>query len=164
MPKRRRIGRRAVYQTSKKRPLDKNIINISQIYGIGGGQINTQLYGTSFPGTVTGLRWQLNFQNGTGATGNIMYAIVISRDGVLPSVLANTSGAPMYKPEQQVIAIGEMALENTGSTAGPSLRGIEGQTKSMRKLQNGDALFFIARTDAAIQALVTGVVQFFIKS
>lgn len=164
MPKRRRGARRAVYQTSKKRPLDKNIINVTVPLVIAGTQVNTQLYTTTFPGTVTGLRWMLNFQNGTAATGNVMYAIVVSRDGVTPSTIANTSGAAMYKPEQQVFAIGEMALENTTSPSGPSNKTIEGQTKSMRKLQAGDVLSFIAKTDGTIASTVTGVVQFFIKS
>lgn len=161
------------FTSRSKRPIDKNIVafsislaNATQgeviIWPPGGG-------GAIFPGTITGIRWNVNVKSTTSATVRFAWAIVRVREGQNPSGL-NIPGASgiLYKPEQDVIVIGhEMThIENNTTGVGWNNYKIEGTTKSMRKIQNGDRIYFICQDDdsSASANTVAGMIEYFIKT
>jgi len=169
MPRRVRRYRKAVYSTSQKRPIDKQLVNgfadltgtataKEKIYPQGTGASNA---GVNFPGTITGLRWQVAGINGSVENTVIRWCIVKCREGLTPGNLTNhTAAGAMYVPEQDVIAWGQLIV----GAEWVSNYHNEGSTKAMRKLQNGDSLWFVSN-DASANALnVWYTIQFFYKT
>lgn len=149
--------------TSKvKRSVDKKLIAVDIPMNVGGIGTST-LKTTTFPCTITGLRWSLSAQASSVLTGAVYWAIVMVQDGETPNNLnvANTSN--YYMPEQAVLAFGAGHVVGTTATAGPEVALWEGSTKAMRKMKQGDQLFFITFGSTAATAQCTGIIQFFCK-
>lgn len=144
-----------------KRPIDKNLIAISQ--SVTTAQTSTDLLTATFPATVTGLRWSMNIRGSTTAHQLVSWAIVIVKDGLSASTISQSDGAAMYQPEQNVLAFGSVATLDSDAGTGNGSYNWEGSTKSMRKLMGGDKLVLIAKANANT-ATYAGVVQFFTKS
>jgi len=163
MPKRRR---RTVYNSRKVRPKDKQILAVWDTPFDDGATVtqkNYPLYTWTFPGTLTGLRWNITFMDST-ATQNIVWAIVIAKQGTSPSNLSIPAApATMYSPEQNVLAWGmEGVLAKVDGTQNRAL--FSDKTKSMRKLMSGDQLFLIvANTQGNISntTRIAAAIQFF---
>lgn len=153
-----------VVQTSTKRPIDKSLINVTKTT-IADSQYTTTLATATYPGTVTGLRWSIAVQS-EGSGDNIIYwAIVRTKDGVAVSTIATSDASKMYVPEQEVLAFGIIPVQQSDATAGPCNHVIEGNTKSMRKLANGDQLVFIAKgTVGGDSTTLRAIIQFFTKT
>lgn len=150
-----------VVQRSAKRPIDKALVVVNQ--STTGTQQKTDLLTTTFPCTVTGLRWSLTaFGSATGEQ-LLYWAVVIIRDGLSASTIATSDGASLYDPEQNVLAFGVVRLADRDAGAGPICANFEGSTKSMRKMMGGDKLSFISITDGNT-INVDGCVQYFCKS
>ena len=147
-----------------KRPIAKDIISIG-ITNAGVTQRAVVLKTTTFPCTLTGLRWSLSFLSvlTTGPAAQF-WAIVINRDGETSNTLNTASAATLYAPEQNVLAWGHFFVVDADIGQGPSSQLTEGVTKTMRKLQEGDTLDFITIGTAGTANLVRGAVQFFCKS
>lgn len=172
--KRRRFSGRS------KRPIDKNIIVFSLAVD-GAGQTEATLWppagapatGSIFPGTITGIRWNLSVRCVISTTVRFAWAIVRIRESQTASalVLPNTIGI-LYRPEQDVIVCGHemIGVSNNNTNLGFNEYKIEGSTKSMRKIQNGDRLLFLCQDDDANVRLpgstnaVAGIVEYFIKT
>jgi len=158
--KRRRTEAGFVAVTSTKRPIDKQLIAINKSL-VAATQTTTTLVTSTFPCTVTGLRWNISWLNGV-TTGRFDWAIVIVRDGLAVSNIANSDGSSFYQPEQDVLAFGCAGALATTGTAGPVVRLWEGSTKSMRKLMGGDAIVLVMLGEQI--SYVDGIVQLFCKS
>lgn len=161
MSKRRRTGSGAVAVVGRagKRPTDKQLICISKS-GVDGTQVSSTLYTASFPGTVTGLRWNVSAAQDAG-TGNalIFWAIVKVPQGTTAGTLSISDASTLYSPENMVMAFG-------GANCDPDGYGTlwDGATKGMRKLQAGDTLVWIAKGTATNTCNVKGCIQFFYKT
>ena len=155
MSKRRRFNTRAA------RPVDK-LLKTVQLSVIA-TQVSTQLLDITFPATVAGLRWSLSYNHIlTTSDANLLWAIVVVRDGETVNSMSASDGANFYTPEQNVLAFG--ALRPTRTDAGQATYTWEGNTKTMRKLAVGDELHLIVDGSSAAQGTFLGVVQFFTKS
>lgn len=153
------MKRARVVQTSSKRPIDKALIAVNK-NGLAGTQQSTVLSTTTFPCTITGLRWDITALQdaGTGVCSG-MWAIVVVRDGLSANTISFTDAGTVYEPEQDVLAFGTWAVDNNTDT-----QRISGTTKSMRKLMGGDQLVLIAKGVATNTTTIFGAVQFFCKS
>lgn len=150
-----------VVQMSAKRPIDKSLIYVSQ--SLNTTQQSTTLTTTTFPCTITGIRWSLAGQNTTTANQTVRWAIVLVKDGLSASTMAASDASDFYTPEQNVLAFGVFKMTDSDAGGGPSAYNFEGSTKTMRKMMAGDVLQLI--TDASSTAgNFEGVVQFFCKS
>lgn len=147
--------RRRRTKTGVKRPIDKKLITITQGTALT-TQVQTLLYTATYPATVGGLRWELGL-DASGGDNALAWAIVLVRDGGNPATLSHTNGGSLYVPEQNTIAFGRTFV-------GQDTIHIEGSTKSMRKLMDGDQIFLIVKAKNALQWYVDGAVQFFMKS
>jgi len=145
-----------------KRPIDKKLVNV-QLATLDSTQQDSDIYpAATFPGTITGLRWDIMFQRTAGATafGQYAWAIVVVPAGTTVSTLSLTDEGSLYDPEQMVLAFGRGLSWGVGET--PAM--FSGSTKSMRKLKAGDKLVFIAKGVNTNTHHVAGVVQFFYKT
>ncbi len=142
-----------------KRPVDKAIVNITKAT-IGASQVNTDLFTTTFPCTIVGLRWHITMLQdaGTGATF-LNWAIIILRDGLTADTLSTSDGSTLYNPEQDVMTFGVMQIDNNTTTVSNV-----GETKTMRKMQGGDKLVWLGIGVATNTCTVRGTVQFFCKT
>ncbi len=145
------------------RPIDKELKFVNQ--ATTNSVVETVLKTTTFPGTVVGLRWSLGVSGQlASAAGLVTWAVVVVPDGEAANTPAISDGADFYTPEQNVLAFGVFRLQDADIGQGPSSANIEGTTKTMRKLKQGDKLSFITLAEAASTALLDGVVQFFFKT
>ena len=144
---------------SAKRPIDKNLKYIKKT-GVNATQVSTTLFTATFPCTVVGLRWSMDaYQDaGTGAA-NILWAVVIVRDGNSANNMGASDAADFYTPEQDVLAFGHGSMDNNVDT-----QHWEGTTKTMRKFMGGDVLQFITLGANTNTSNVQGIIQFFCKS
>jgi len=154
--KRRRTGPSRF--TVAKRPVDKSIINVLHD-PITSSQKSTTLLTSSFPCTVTGLRWNLTWHNTDSGGGHkVWWAIVVVRDSATASTIGTSDGGSFYKPEENVLTYGTTWLEAAGSGM------TSGTTKTMRKVAGGDTLRFIVLSSTATTTAVQGIIQLFCKS
>lgn len=160
-----RGGRASFVSISTVRPIDKKIVTVNKLV-VGSAQQATTLISATFPCTITGLRWSVAAENLVGTNGvNVGWAIVQSKENLnVNNVTVPGDGVDFYTPEQEVLAWGVSKLNAENASNGKSIALWDGSTKTMRKLQNGDALVMIVRTDTAVSVNFTGVVQFFCKS
>ncbi len=142
------------------RPIDKQIIGVNK--SVSTAQLVTTLFTATFPCTVVGIRWDLSSLNSIASTNTLLWALVLVKEGETVDTLGLADSAPLYNPEQNVIAHGVHLFPPAGVAGGPVSREEEGSTKSMRKLQGGDQLqlLFLA-SSASVE--VQGTVQFFCK-
>lgn len=145
-----------------KRPIDKKLWNAA-LTAIVGVQQEVNIYpAATFPGTITGLRWDIMVQRTvTNATFSAYsWAIVVVPAGTATSTLSLGNDTSLYDPEQNVLAFGR------GNSWDPLQDGtmFSGSTKSMRKLKAGDKLVFAIIGTATHAHAVTGTVQFFYKT
>ncbi len=155
--KRRRTSRGFVVA---KRPIDKDLIVVTKD-NLGASQTVQTLKTTTFPCTLTGLRWSIDI-GGDGGTGlaRTHWAIVIVRDGNTANTITTTGESTFYEPEQDVLAFG-VALTQADLW---DPKHFDGATKTMRKLMDGDLVQFLMLGEATNTSKVAGVVQFFCKS
>lgn len=150
-----------------KRPIDKKLVSIS-LTNIIGAQQKTNLYAAAtFPGTITGLRWDFNVTRSggtTNTTGNYGWAIVVTPAGTTTSTLAIGNTSSLYDPEQMVLAFGGGCTFNGAAGASNNNTMYAGSTKAMRKLKTGDTLDFIVFGTATERHDLSGAVQFFYKT
>ena len=164
MSKRARTGEvvaeTTVVRRAPRRPIDKNLINIA-LATVTNTQIQTTLKTTTFPCTVTGVRWEISVIAGAATTNPSLcaWAIVKLRDGNTANGLGGSDGADFYAPEQDVIVWGKKHIAPDDTHGGPSHFG--GTTKIMRKMMGGDVLAFIVVGTSGIPFDVNGTVQFF---
>lgn len=147
-----------------KRPIDKKLTNVLIQNLVAAKQDATLYDSATFPGTITGLRWELSAvrSGGTATTfGHFAWAIVVVPAGTTISNLSLTSAGSLYDPEQMVLAFGRGCTWD--ASAGEVLM-YEGSTKAMRKLKAGDKLVFTAFGTATERHDITGTVQFFYKT
>ena len=119
------------------------------------------LYTVTFPGTITGLRWDLAGTQFAGAgIGRVTWAIVVAREGLGVDTLGIADGNTIYNPEQNCLAFGTF-MPGTDANSLHSM----GSTKTMRKLMGGDTIQFLSLGNSGTNTLdVAGTIQFFIKS
>ncbi len=126
---------------------------------------------TTFPCTLTGLRWDFNTPLSSTDTSTAHYfnwAIILVKQGNDANDLLSgnqTAPAILYEPEQNVLATGFMSPGTTGNTSTSGTW--RGTTKTMRKLQTGDRIALIYRLGGATdlnELHFGGTVQFFCKS
>ncbi len=142
-----------------KRPINKSIIAVQQA-GNDATDTTSTLFTTTFPCTITGLRWDLAFTQDAGTgTAFIHWAIVLVRAGVTGDTLSITDGATFFDPETNCLVFGSFTIDNNTQT-----KHAAGSTKTMRKMQGGDILAFVAKGSATNTSRVDGVIQFFCKT
>ncbi len=142
------------------RPIDKELKVVNKS-AVAGSQVATVLKTTTFPGTVVGLRWSLGAVQDAGtAISQLTWAIIVVSDGNAASTIALSDAADMYTPEQDVLAYGCVVASGTDINS----ERIEGTTKTMRKLKQGDQLQLITIAEATNTWTLFGVVQFFFKT
>ncbi len=145
------------------RPIDKELKVANQLSTT--SVTSTVLKTTTFPGTVVGLRWNLAIVNAL-STGNSLthWAVVVIPDGEAANTPSTSDGADFYTPEQNVLAFGVTRTSDTDGGVGPLTVHVEGTTKTMRKLKQGDVLAFISLCGSVNGAQIDGVLQFFFKT
>ncbi len=142
-----------------RRPIDKEIVVVFKT-GLVGTQAVTTLKTTTFPCTITGLRWDIEAAQIAGtAVSKIAWAIVLVPEGDAINTLVISDAGSLYSPEQNVMAFG-MGLPQTTSNGSR----FQGSTKTMRKMRGGDLLQFVAVSEATNSLDVFGAIQFFCKS
>lgn len=146
-----------------KRPIDKSLISIFHM-NVSTTAQSTQLIVATFPCTVMGLRWDFMLNATTGALAEVYWLIVIVKQGVPVGVPGLGDGSTFYAPEENVLAFGVRAVSGQTFTCGDCNPHFKGQTKTMRKLQSGDQLLFVATSNLVTGPDMHGVVQFFCKS
>ncbi len=161
--RKRRRTTPVIVSKSAVRPIDKQLINVAGA-ALDATQDSSTLFTTTFPATITGIRWSLGFVQDAGtATTACKWCIVVARDQITASAISLTDESSMYQPEQNVLAFGSAVSFNiAGGPAVPTR--FEGSTKTMRKLQTGDKILFLAKGEATNTFEYDGTVQFFIKS
>lgn len=155
-----------VVQTSTKRPIDKNLVNVN-IAALANTQQNISLITATFPSTITGVRWSICLQSNVGQVANQGgWALIRVKDGVAPNTMSFTNGATFLEPEQEVIAFGRWAVQAdaVATSTGPSIHRFEGSTKSMRKLMGGDQIYFCVNGATAGTVNTIATIQFFAKT
>ncbi len=145
-----------------RRPTDKELIFVNQTATT--ANVTTTMKTATFPCTVVGLRWDFIMEALVTTNSTISWIIVIVRDGNAANTISQSNGADMYTPEQDVMAFGTVHVVANDETGGNMNAHIQGQTKTMRKMQQGDLLQFISLSNTVSSAAVRGVVQFFCKS
>lgn len=161
-------GRAQTGQISRrsKRPIDKKLMNVN-LGPITNAQVNTPLIdGANFPGTITGIRWNINYVRtvfNANTIAGYVWAIVIVPAGTAISNLTVGNGSSMYDPEQNVLAFGTGNSYSNAFTSNCQ-KSFEGSTKSMRKLKNGDKLVFVALGTATEACYLYGTIQWFYKT
>ncbi len=157
----RRFRQNVPLVRGSRRPTDKELIYVAQT--VTTSNVATTMKTATFPCTIVRLRWDMAF--GVATTGNtfINWIIVIVRDGNAANTISQSNGADMYTPEQDVMAFGTVALQGSSQDSNEAFH-ITGQTKTMRKMQQGDILQFITLGNVVNGATLKGVVQFFCKS
>jgi len=171
MARRMRRGRRRVVNIQSKRPIDKGLImgHLDLTGAMQGSRIILPVGGTgvSFPGTVTGIRWAISyFTNGATTQSVCNWIIVKCREGTTPNNI-NNGGAiqNLYIPESDVISWGQLNSNAQGAGTLDMCPWVDsGTTKSMRKLQAGDALHFVAQDNITTASQVFFTIQFFYKT
>ncbi len=142
-----------------KRPINKSLIAVQQAGNTATDKSST-LFTTTFPCTITGLRWDLSFsQDGGAGLAFIHWAIILVRAGVTQDTLSITDGSSFFDPESNCLVFGSFTIENSTET-----KHAFGSTKTMRKLQGGDLLIFVAKGSATNTSRVDGIIQFFCKT
>ncbi len=145
-----------------RRPIDKNLVCVNKS-AIGASQVSTTIRAAvTFPSTLTGLRWSLNVFNNAGtAETQCFWAIAVVPQGTTASTLAFSDAATLYSPEKNVLTFG---MHSSLTSVGAQGHMFEGSTKTMRKLQVGDTVVFIAIAEATNTWSALGVVQYFLKT
>jgi len=148
-----------------RRPIDK--ILLGGFFSNMATQKEAPIVTATFPATFLGLRWNIAVHSTTGNNTDshqaVSWAIVILRQGggTVPAVNygAQTLGT-YFQPEQNVLATGVIGMTFEKGSAHDS-----GETATMRKLQNGDKIMFVIKSDQA-ENNVNAYVQIvaFIKS
>lgn len=147
-----------------KRPIDKQLVNVVATNIVAAQQAVVLYAAAAFPGTITGLRWNLSAirSGGTASTlGAYKWAIVVVPAGTIAATISMASATTMYATEQNVLAFGTGTTWNEDTETALMF---EGSTKSMRKLKAGDALHFLVFGTAVERHDLTGTVQFFYKT
>ncbi len=161
MSKRRRtvVPRRGV----ARRAVDKELKNVT-LTNVGTTQRSTTLKTTTFPCTIAGLRWHISFQNALNTDAEFLYwAIVVVHDGQAVSVPSTSDGSDFYTPEQNVLAFGIITAGDK-DVAAPHTAMQEGQSKTMRKLRQGDQVLFTTLGVNGTAGEVRAIFQFFCKT
>ncbi len=157
----RRFRQNVPLVQGSRRPTDKELIYVNQT--VTTSNVATTLKTTTFPCTVVGLRWNMAIRVATTGNTFVNWIIVVVKDGNSANTISQSNGADMYTPEQNVMAFGTIALQGSAQESAEAFQ-FQGQTKTMRKLKQGDLLQFISLGDVVSGALIQGVVQFFCKS
>jgi hypothetical protein len=110
-----------------------------------------------------GIRWVGAVKCNIATDTHYTWAIVKVTDGDSPNNMSLSNGSSLYTPEQNVLAFGHGWVGATNS-AGPIIHDFMGNTKTMRKLMDGDQLVFIATATQAAAANLNATVQFFCKT
>lgn len=186
MPMRRfRRGNRRRMVISK-RPIDKQILQYSTLV-TEAMQDNQVIWTTTYPATLVGIMGQVILSNGTVSGAAVApnntqircsLAMQIVRHGLTPSNL--TGGGALttaLAPEQNCLVFFQSAVEPSSVATGPALSGTNRgptimstpfQTKTKRKLMEGDQIYFSIQLFApgsAGQTVVADVyIQFFLLS
>ncbi len=156
------IPAQSFHRHTPKRPVDKNLIIVSQT-SLDSTQQATVLATVTFPCTIVGLRWDISSATSAGTgIASIAWAIVKVSQGDTVNTLATGDGSTLYAPEQNVMTWG-VGLNIPEDTIGHGLVWI-GDTKTMRKMMGGDTLQFIARGEATNLQEIRGCIQFFCKT
>ncbi len=165
MAKRRRTAAGGAFTIprAQRRPIDKDLIGIV-ITNAGTVQRTTVLKTTTFPCTITGLRWSWTFASPlTGDSTQGIWVIAVVPDGEAINTISISDGATIISPEQSIVAFGSYGADNI-ALGGPGVMLIEGSTKTMRKLRGGDVLLFACIMSAGTAGRIRGTVQFFCKT
>ncbi len=149
---------RTVTYNQAKRPIDKVMTVVNQA-AIDATDVTSTITTCTYPCTVTGLRWNftVNQDGGTGLA-HIVWAIIYLREGETIDGLTFSDGLTFYKPESSVLVWGYAGISNS-----TEVKIIEGTTKTMRKMQLGDAIHMIFRGVATNTSHIRGAVQLFLK-
>lgn len=146
-----------------RRAVDKEL-KLVTIVNAGTTQRSTILKTTTFPCTIAGMRWHISFQNAlTTDSEHIYWAIVIVHDGQAVSVPATSDAGDFYTPEQNVLAFGIMSGDDADSGGLVTVMQ-EGQSKTMRKLRQGDQVIFTTLGINGTAGIIRAIVQFFCKT
>lgn len=141
-----------------RRNVDKVMIVVSH-QGQNATQVTTTILTSTFPSTVTGIRWDLTFDQeaGTGAS-EMDWAIVLVKEGQGPDTMQSANAAIFYEPEQNCLVFGHSTVRNQLQTNHET-----GTTKTMRKMMVGDRIVFIFAGTATNTSSVHGIIQLFQK-
>ncbi len=146
-----------------QRPIDKELKAVLQTSTT--TMVASTLKTTTFPGTIVGLRWSLGFLSAQAASDAfVRWVIVVVPDGEAINTIGSSDGVDFYTPEQNVLAFGIIGIKDNDLGSGPTAANIEGTTKTMRKLKQGDVLQFGTLASVANSFTTAGTIQFFFKT
>jgi len=153
-----------VVQTATRRPIDKRLVYVLKT-SISDTQVGSTLITATYPFTLTGLRWAFEAHAGSVAANTLSWAIVRVKDGNTASNIGQGDASNFYTPEQEVLAFGQVYVQDNDAGTGPANHRIEGSTKTMRRIANGDTVQFIIKgATASALGSFSGIIQFFGKT
>lgn len=141
MPKRKRFTRSKRIK-NKKLYTSRGELTVLAGAGNYGGANATIQSNVSYPNTIAGLRWEVSLMNLSADDmthiREVFWFIAIYREGNVPQPATYTA-LGLVKPEANVITWG------TGISGVGNERSLtwSGSTKSMRKMQTGDEIYFV---------------------
>lgn len=145
-----------------RRPVDKFIVNIIK-NTVGTTQQSTLLYTATYPGTMQGIHIDLVVQQDAGVSaGSYQWAIVILRDGATLPLIASSDGSSLIQPEQDCLLWGR-GFNNRATNDSPKIH-YQMSTKTMRRMMDGDEIYFIFRGAATNTSKCEGAVMGFYKT
>ncbi len=148
-----------------RRPISKHLISVTKDALGATTQATTTLFSTTYPGTVTGIRWNvIASQLGAAAEESFgQWAIVVVEPAGTADTLADGDAATFYPSEGDCLVWGQWNhVVDTSNSVGFMA---EGSTKTMRRLNTGDTLQFVVRNGGgSVLDRFRGMVQFFIKT
>lgn len=153
-------------QRRSKRPIDKKLVIINLGNIVAAQQTVYLIQTAAFPGTITGIRWNLTLSRttfGAGTYSACNWVIVVVPAGTAISTTQIGAGSSLYDPEQNVLAFGCYASIQSAYVSNCQ-KHFEGSTKSMRKLKNGDNLLFAIAGTAIESHAIFGTIQWFYKT
>ncbi len=151
---------RDVTYRAPKRPLEK-VMTVINHATVDSTQVQSIIAAPVYPATMTGLRWNFTFNQDAGTSfAHYVWAIVLVPDGGTIDTLVFTDLSKFYTPEKNCLVWGYGSI-NTFATG--QTKQVEGSTKTMRKIQNGDAIVFIMRGITTQTSHVRGAIQLFLK-
>ena len=151
-------GHQRAFNRAPKRPVDKEVINVTKA-AVGNTQLATVLRTAEMAETLSGIRGNMSVLFGA-ATGLLVMAIVLVRNGQTASTLNLTDGGTTYAPQQDVLWAAGVEIGTSGAGAPLNLQ-IE--VKSMRKMREGDAIHFLVLSNGTDRADIHGIISSFYK-
>lgn len=145
---------------ASRRPIDKQLVCVNDSVAAL-TQDGVTLYTATQAKTIVGVRYSMGAFNTAAGSNQVAWCLVIVPEGTTAGNMAIGAASNLYTPEQMVMCFGTFDLCNPQVSAFPTQEQSSGETKTMRKIREGDTLQI--RYYGAGTFDIFGCIQFFLK-